>query len=76
MVDGMGTGFLVAGWVYGWMCVSDCLFIFFLLFGGMGGFHDGWMGLLVLFFLVLAEWGWVVGWVRGLCGGWVIFFYL
>ena len=50
----MGTGFLVAGWVYGWMCVSDCLFLFFLLFGGMGG---GWMGLLVLFFLVLAEWG-------------------
>ena len=57
--------------MYGWMCVSDCLFIFF--FGGMGGFHDGWMGLLALdFFFVLAEWGWVVGWVGGFCGGWVV----
>ena len=68
--------FLVAGWVYGWMCVSDCLFIFFVLFGGMGVFMmAGWV-CWFCFFFVMAEWGWVVGWVRGLCGGWVSFFYL
>ena len=50
--------------------MSDCLERSFWLFGGMGGFHDGWMGL--LFFFVLAEWGWVVGWVGVFCGGWVV----
>ena len=49
-VMGWVTGFLVAGWVYGWMCVTDCLDRSFRLFGGMGGVHDGWMGLLVLDF--------------------------
>ena len=41
---GRVTGFLVAGWVYIWMCVSDCLDRSFWLFGGMGVFHDGGMG--------------------------------
>ena len=41
---GWVTGFLVAGWVYGWMCVSDCLDRSFWLFGGIEGFHDGGMG--------------------------------
>ena len=46
---GWVTVFSVAGWVYGWMCVSDCLERSFWLFGGMGGFHAGWMGLLFFF---------------------------
>ena len=57
---GSVTVFSVAGWVYGWMCVSDCLDRSFWLFGGMGGFHDGWMGL--LFFLCwLSGDGWLAG---------------
>ena len=43
--------------MYAWICVSDCVFISFLLFGGIGGFHDGGMG------------GWLCGGVLWWLGG-------
>ena len=65
----MGNRFLVAGWVYGLMCLSDYLEV--------SGYRVEWGGFMMAgwvccFFFVLAEWGWVVGWVGGFCGGWVV----